>query len=117
MLMMMMIIILLCPSQVMARDVNLEQPDPSHHEEHELRQALGSMQEEVRAKEASAENGQNGAAVRVERGLIVFFGSIQVTTCPFKHGLGCLHLLSGQSTAKQCCQLWGLPPYSSSSPP
>lgn len=45
--------------------------------------------------EASAENGQNGvSAVGVERGIIVFFGSTQETTCPFKDRFHCLHLSS-----------------------
>lgn len=43
----------------------------------------------MRTKEASAED-----AVGVERGLIVFFGSIQVTTHPMKHWSAYLDLLS-----------------------
>lgn len=76
------ITIIPCPSKLMVRDVHLNQPDPSRHEaRRELRQALGSIQEEVRTG-----NGQNGvSAVGVERGLTVLFGSIQGTACPFKH--------------------------------
>lgn len=86
------IITIPCSCKLMFRDANLEQPDPFHHEEYEIR----SMQEEVRARGGKCREQAEWCFCSGGReGVNCFpFRSMQETTCPFKHWFDSLHLLS-----------------------